>query len=467
MTDQHLPSRRLRRRAIHGKRAVAWTARVFQSPTDDNVVGLGWPGSSRRHPRAGYLYVGVMMTALLVGLVGVSALSVARVTLDSAQRNNDSSVAQTLARSAIEDAMLKMEWETGWRTTFVNDMEYPNQPHDLGGGSFTWKLVDSDGDLADDDADAVWLSGIGRAGDAVFVETVMLQPTGQPLSCLEAAFHCNTDVTINSLIQLTSDQMISSNGSISATGTGARIDGSAEAAGTISGTVTGTTTEGITPRRMPSDTVFDYYLKNGTWIDIDSLPGSGGGHKISKAVLSPTLNPYAPATNAEGIYVIDCQGQSLKIEDTRILGTLVLLNSTTGTNIDYQHYWSPAVLNYPTLLVDGDIQFRYLQGSLDEASLGTNFNPAGAPYEGSEDTDTNDQYPSKIKGLVYISGCLKLPIFTPQSEVDGCVICGELQAYSPEVFNYRSTFLSYPPPGFAHGNPMKIAPGTWHRTSLP
>ncbi|MEZ6054399.1 MAG: hypothetical protein R3C02_23930 [Planctomycetaceae bacterium] len=57
-----------------------------------------------RHPRAGYSYLGVMMTALIVGLVGVSALVDARQA-DTAQRQNDLFSAQTLARTAIEDAV--------------------------------------------------------------------------------------------------------------------------------------------------------------------------------------------------------------------------------------------------------------------------------------------------------------------------------------------------------------------------
>ncbi|MCA9025072.1 MAG: hypothetical protein KDA86_07650 [Planctomycetaceae bacterium] len=420
-----------------------------------------------RHPRAGYLYLGVMMTALIVGLVGVSALSVARVKFDTAQRQNDLFTAQTLARTAIEDAVRQINDDASWRTNLSINIEYPDPAHNLGAGSFTWKLSDDDGNLSDDDADAAWLTGIGRVGDAVFVETVMLQPTGAGLSCLEAAFHCGTSVTLGSAADIETDQFFSSNGSINASALLSKIDGNAEAVGTITGAVTGTTTEGITPRRMPSETVFDYYLRNGTWIDYDSLENGGGGKRIRQTVLSPNLNPFGSAVNAEGIYVIDCQNQQLTIENTRILGTLVLVNSSASTFIDFSQYWSPAVLNYPTLLVDGSISFRYLSGDLDENDQGSNYNPVGAPYEGSEDSDTNDTYPSKIKGLVYVSGTLKLPTLTPDSLVDGCVICGTLDARSDATFDYRATFLNYPPPGFASGNPMQIAPGTWHRTTGP
>lgn len=418
-----------------------------------------------RHPRAGYLYVGVLTTALIVGLIGVSAMSVARVKFDAAQRQSHLSSAQALARSAIEDAVIQINADASWRTNLTSGVEYPDPAHNLAGGSYTWSIVDSDGDLTDDDADAVWLTGTGQVGDAVFVETVMLQPTGAALSCLEASFHCGNSVTLGSAADLDTNQVFSSNGSIDARAALAKIDGNAEAVGTIQGAVTGTTTEGITPRRMPSESVFDYYLRNGTWIDFDSLDNGGGGKRIRDAVISPKLNPFGTATNVEGIYVIDCQNQQLTIMNTRVLGTLVLVNSSASTFIDESQYWSPAVLNYPTLLVEGNVTFRYTQSDLDEDDRGTNFNPVGAPYEGNEDTDELDIYPSKIKGLVYVSGTLKFPILTGDSLIDGSVVCGSLDARSDATFQYRATFLNYPPPGFASGNPMRIAPGTWHRTS--
>ncbi|MEZ6054400.1 MAG: hypothetical protein R3C02_23935 [Planctomycetaceae bacterium] len=79
-----------------------------------------------------------------------------------------------------------------------------------------------------------------------------------------------------------------------------KIDGNAEAVGTITGAVTGTTTEGITPRRMPSETVFDYYLRNGTWIDFDSLENGGGGNEFE--MLSSVLNstPLGPRPMPRG-----------------------------------------------------------------------------------------------------------------------------------------------------------------------
>ncbi len=424
------------------------------------------PLSHRR--RGGYLYVGVMVTALVVALIGVSALSVARVALDATQSQDDFSAAQTLARSAIEAAVFRIDDRSNWRTEFSPGTEYPNPPQPLGTGTFTWKLSDPDGDLDDDDADGVWVTGIGRAGDAVFAETVLLLPTGQALSCLEAALHCDSSVTLGFWADLTTDQFISANGSINATAYRATVFGDAQATGTILGPVTGTESDDVSSRRMPSDMAFEYYLANGTWIDLSSVSAYGGQSPlIERVTFSPATNPYGGATNPEGIYIIDCAGQGLTLRNCRVLGSLVLLNSTLATFVDGNVFWSPAVVNYPALLVDGDIDLRYSDGVLSEAALATNFNAPGAPHEGVEDTDTDDSYPSVIRGLVYVSGSLRYPFQAPNSHVDGSLVCNSLFAYSDATIEYRSTFLDSPPPGFAFGNPMRITPGTWHRTTLP
>ena len=36
--------------------------------------------------------------------------------------------------------------------------------------------------------------------------------------------------------------------------------------------------------------------------------------------------------------------------------------------------------------------------------IGVNLNPSGAAFKGDEDADSVDSYPSKISGLVYVSG---------------------------------------------------------------
>ncbi|MEZ6068068.1 MAG: hypothetical protein R3B90_20675 [Planctomycetaceae bacterium] len=431
-----------------------------------NRGGRGrWAASGRQEPRRGYLYVSVLMTASIVAVAGLTAISVAHLELRTAEQSNDWAEARSLARAAVEDGTLKLSLNDMWRSEYSNDQEYPETPMTLGRGEFSWKLVDPDGDLADDDSDAVELIGIGRVGKSVVAESVKLYPTGQPLSCLEASFHCGGNITAGWTVNITTNQFVSSNGNITATQTGSSITGSAQAVGSIGGTVTGTSTTGISPRRMPGSSVADYYLSNGTWIAISQLPTLLGTRSLTKVVLSPASNPYG-GVNPEGIYVIDCQGQRLAISQLRVVGTIVLLNPGSGSSVSGSVRWDPAVTNYPALIVMGGIDLRYSEAVLDEVTQLTNFNPTGTPYEGAVDSDILDNYPSSINGLVYVSGDVNLPADAQNSALRGVLVAATSRCNSDINLTYRSTYHNHPPPGFASGNPMKIAPGSWRRTAV-
>jgi hypothetical protein len=167
----------------------------------------------------------------------------------AATASYDSVEAARLGSSAVENALVVIDGNPAWRTDLQSGDEYPTTPMTLGGGTFTWKLVDDDGDLADDLSDTVLLQGIGRVGTKVHVEQVRLQPTETGLTCLEASLHCHGYVEVQGPDIIT-NQMVSSNDYIWLGG-GSSIVGNAEAAGSISNSVSGTRTTGITPRQMP------------------------------------------------------------------------------------------------------------------------------------------------------------------------------------------------------------------------
>ncbi len=424
----------------------------------------------RPHRRSGTLYVGVMMTALIVAMVGLSGLSVAHLGIRSSQSVRDSESAAMLARSAVEEGIRQLAGNSSWRTTFANNVAYPTTAISQNGGTLTWKYVDLDGSLNNNTADGVRVYGIGQAGKATYVESVLLLPTDAAVTSLGASFHCAGNVTLSSFSTLTTQQFISSNGSITATAVPSQIVGSAQAAGTVTGSVTLMSTSGVASRQMPGNTAFDYYLANGTPIDITKLPTSGGNFQINNNVLAPGINPFGSSGNVEGIYVIDCLGQNLTIGNSRIIGTLVIINPGSTCEFNNSINWSPVSPNFPAILVRGNAQFNVSQALLDESSLSTNFNPTGAPYSGVTDTNTTGQYRSTIKGLVYVSATLSFST-NPLAATyfDGSVVCTTFQdnALGNAKISYRPTHLDYPPPGFAAGSLMQIAPGTWKRSALP
>ena len=421
----------------------------------------GLPG-----PRRGAaLYVSVMAVALLVSVLGLAGLLVMNIERRRATNGHDMRVASTNARSAVVLALRVLANDPNWRTTYTSGVETTPQaigPADA--GTISWILEDSDGNLTDSDT-KLQLKGVGRVGNVVQVLSVDLTTIGDPLTCLEVAVCSNSLIDFENSSVVTSNQTIHSNVSITSGGT---VNADAESVGAITGSgYTGTTTTPVASRTVPSAAVFDYYLNNGTNIPITSLPKAGPNYWIEETVLSPANNPYG-ATNPQGTYVIDCQGLSIRIQNCRIIGTLVLINPKPTSDIQGSICWEPAVASYPALLVQGSVEFRMKTDALSENNVGVNFNPAGSPYQGVTDVDITDTYPSQIKGLVYVS--VDAVMADRDTTIDGGLVTGRVLNVNTSdslTVNYDSRYFDNPPPGFTQGNTLKVTPGSWRRDVVP
>jgi hypothetical protein len=293
-------------------------------------------------------------------------------------------------------------------------------------------------------------------GTARYKLQVTLVSQGQALTCLEVSLHAGNDILPDACL-LSSTQTISANNNVVASSS--EIYADVEAVNTISGgAYGGNRTVGITPRTMPDSTVFDSYLSDGTVIDMVNIPASHMVPTISGELISPLRNPYG-AANALGIYVINCAGQNIVIADSRIVGTLVLVNPGSGSEVQGSVTWEPAVANYPALLVSGAMRFSFVKTALSEAAIGRNLNPTGTPFEGVENADMLDTYPSRIKGLVYVSGDAET---LNSCAFDGVVVVGVTMTTTNELsLTYEQTFLDNPPPGFGDAPTLVVSPGTW------
>lgn len=404
---------------------------------------------------------------MIVSIVSLSAMQLTRLQRKSVLATGGIAEARLMAQSAVEYALAQITADpNGWRTTFTSGNEYPTDWVNLGGsGDFKFVLTDSDGSLSDDVNDAITLRGIGRSGDAIHVATVILEPTGAPLSCLGVSFCTNGNFDTAAFVYFETDQTISSNTNINVSPMLSWIQGNAEAVGTISGTVTGNTTEGATPRELPHEHAFDYYLRNGTWIDVNALPVNAGNRPLIREVLlAPNVNPFG-ATNPAGIYVIDCQSKDLLIKDCRVVGTIVLLNTGSAVALKDSVVLEPAVGNFPSLLVQGDIRIQTSDVDLSESTIGVNLNPVGTPYRLVEDSDQSDTYPSVVRGLVYVSGTLTLKSELLHTRFRGVVVCEEVVADHPATLRFNPDFFNYPPPGFTQGPEWRVMPASWQRAS--
>jgi hypothetical protein len=327
----------------------------------------------------------------------------------------------------------------------------------MGSGRIKFMFSDADGNLDDDSTDAVTVRGVGRAGEATQVTTVQVEPSNSALGCLGVSMHVGGNVTVSGST-VTIDRTLSSNSSISAaTGT---IEGDAWAVGAIAGAVTGTRTQNASARGLPNDAeIWAYYLANGTEIDIASIPAQ----TIDKVVLSAANNPYG-AENPQGIYIIDTEGQTLHIRDSRIVATLVVISPAAATEVESLVNWTSPATNFPALLVDGDLKMEWSGGSsLVESVAAVNFNPTGTPFENVADADQTDSYPGLIKGVVYCGGNLTV---TSPCVMQGVLLAGGTASVASSLtIGYNGSPAAYPPPGFASGITMRVIPRTWKRVA--
>ena len=412
--------------------------------------------------RRGSVYLLALGVSTLVTVIGLTALMTIRSNQRLARQSADRATAQTLALSAIEHALAAIDAAPEWRTMLQHDVE-PGKIA-LGRGTFSWKLLDEiDGDLANDPTQPFKLQGIGRSGQAVQMYSVRVDPVKTPLSCLESCLHGNGTISFSGAT-VDADRFVSTNNSMNAVS--AIINAPVQAVSNITGVAYNRTREtGVAPREMPDAvTVFDYYLANGSEIPLGGLLLDGTGARVlERLVIGPGRNPLG-LTNPQGIYVIRCGGATVVIRDCRIVGTLVLLDPGVGSRVEGSVNWEPAVPTYPAMMVRGSMDIRMTTASLSESSGGSNvnYNPPGTPYNGSEDLDTSDSYPSIIKGLVYMTE--KLINNTNGIRVEGMIVVGQTTNVSGTVnVKYRRDIYQDAPPGFYYMNKVVAVPKSWQR----
>jgi hypothetical protein len=416
--------------------------------------------------RRGAAYALVVGVAFLATVMGLSVLLVSQYAGRNSGLANDSAEAEALAQSAIEYAMTKTSADPLWRYTYLNNQE--TAPIPLGRGTIAYKFVDpADGDLTNNNnGEPVRVYGIGRVGRATRIYSVSMAST-QPLNSLLNAMDANGNIDLG-LTTLTGSGTLSSNGTISAIS--ALLNGlTMEAVNLLNlGTSTGSggRKSGITPRSLPDPVhAFDWYLVNGTVIPITALPGPSSAKLLKYRLFSPASNPFGGPANPYGVYVIDCQGVNVQVSQCRVVGTLVLLNTTTASTIQGSNYFVPSTTNAASLMVRGDITISMTGAALaDNGATGDayvssiNYNPPGTPYNGGADATFATTYPSEIDGAVYISGNLQTssaPAFV------GSVLVGSGVSSSGSLsLNYSSVPYNSPPAGFKTSALVPIQ-GTW------
>ncbi len=405
---------------------------------------------------------------MLVAVLGMAAVMSQRIQLRISEARQNMTKARIYARSGIELAIGIWGGNADWRSELLSGNIVPcsvgssTGTCNIGDGTYTVVASDpGDNDIGDSVFDTFEFKCTGVSGNARHILKVKLKPTFGPVCSLEVASQSGGNTRYYASV-VTTDQTVRSNNYIAAIQDGGWcfIYSDVEAVDGIYGrNYYNDRATGVSNCSMPGSDVYDYYTANGTSINVYDLPTDNGRRLLSKIVLSPQNNPYGE-TNEEGIYVINCDNQAMWIHTCRIVGTLVLLNSG-GTWVSYSMNWEPAKTGYPAILAQGDVNFYMNSGDLSESSAGVNFNPAGTPYEGNTDYDTNDSYPTIIKGIVYAGDDMSTHW---NCNFKGTIIAADdISGYEDLKIEYDPEIMENPPPGFRVLTGAELVPNSWQQ----
>lgn len=448
--------------------------------------------------QSGSVYLPVLIASMVAATLAVGGMLAVRTQANSAALRSESSAARMLALSAVEIGRARIAADKDWRDNLSAGTWLDRMP--MGNGTISLDVTSPAGPLDRNPADPVVFTGTGRVGRAVQVVTATLSPsTNGPLSSLTAAIGASGNIDLTNAVVEPAGMTLSANGNVSAFGLDCLIHVDVRAKGSINGILfTGQRTAEALPLEYPESDPLRSYIVEASALSYSSLPLSGSTRAIFETVLSPTTNPYGPV-NSRGIYVIDCNGGELVIMDSRIVGTLVVINASS-VRVEGSVNWNTAEPALPALLVDAPLTISLTAASpLDEGQLGplvttggtgkskkgnpkgnawgqakngnngkgnsspspagVNLNPSGTPYPygtGTSDSDVTDTYPTQINGLVYASGNVDL---TDNNVLHTLLCPGNLNITGTLTLIRDDRYITAPPPGFTTVSPSSMSAG--------
>lgn len=404
--------------------------------------------------RRGSMYVAVIGCSLVVATVGVGALLATRIEARASEGVLDLSEARLYAQSAIDVGMWTIYNDSSWRTSNTSGAWRTNQL--FGEGSYSLSVVDTvDGDLSNSKSSPVVLTGTGRLRRAQYMlqATALSQPVA--LKALNTCLHARGNVTVSLLKNIgVTGAPLSMNGSINGPGT---VVGRVEAgsAGVLP-IIVGTSQIPAAAKELPESSIVADYVSMATTIATGTF---------NDQVVTPSVNPWG-TPNADGIYYINA-ATGMSIKSSRIWGTLIVkVPAGKKLLLDTTVFMHPYRAEYPTLIVDGDLEIGLTSATvnLSEAVTNVNYNAAGAQYLDSTDVDKVDSYPNEVQGLIYVKGNLTL---SATSQVRGVIIVdGNVTVNGSVQLIHDPGIYENPPMGFV-SYVMQIASGSWKRVVNP
>lgn len=400
-----------------------------------------------RTSRRGAAYLVALLAGSIVTVTGLAALSMTTSRTRTTAMADHATKARSLAGTGLEHALcaVAVHIDNGGTRHDVFGAAEPSVT--FGGGTFGWSMRNLDGTAVDNSDQPILLRTKAEHGPARYAMQAILAPSGVPYDVLDTGMYVAGGLQFSTAANLTSDKVVGAITEVNASA--ATIDAPVESPGEINGsTYLGTTTVGVAERIMPDPSLIDYYVALGERINLGSLPTTLGTPSLKQVLLSPASNPYGN-TNEFGIYIIDCAWNNVLIQEVRVVGTLVLLNSTSSTLIARNTLIEPAYSWMPSLLVQGDVTFGSTNSGPSEISLGINLNPAHTPSGMDWDATADDTYLGGIEGVSYVTGDAVFSLL--RQNIRGTLIIGrDVRILTGSTVNitYDPSVATLPPYGF-------------------
>ncbi len=401
--------------------------------------------------RRGSVYVIVLFTTLAVVAMVMGGMELQQASRRGTQAATDTTRARLLAQSALELG-LQMVNDDPARTS-VNAQGAWLTNVSVAGGIISVVASDPvDGVLTNNTDHAIVLTATASVGSATQYAQAKANAVYTPIPAITGSLVSNGKITLTSA-------------AFSATNTAMTASSAAASNSTILApfqTVSGTSgsTFSVTPTVAAAPSIPTFAQASSFYVGTRPKGTLGllSLRTISSMLIAPGSNPFGVANAPDGVYVVDCQKQSVTIKDCRIVGTLVLVNLKGGVTISGSVAWEPFVAGYPALIADDDLILSMSATPLSEATLGVNLNGLLMGLTGGNSTMT-DTYPSKIRGIVYGAGKVTA---SGASAVQGVVLTPSTVDVTGSLIIQRDANLSSsPPPGFRTGPTMVVEAGSW------
>lgn len=423
----------------------------FVALSHQACVAQGPRGPHRR----GTVYLVVLSTVTLVIILSVAAAIAARIGVESANASIDAALARRVALSGIDLALSKVDNTLPARDT-INDASGVVSDTTYDGVRLVVSASDpEDGDITGRTDQDLLLTSSASVRRASQKFQVRLTPYSEPISALSKAVSVGGRITFDSVWFRGIGEIWAGE---NVTASSSTIQLIVRSHGVVSGSTYSDTTQSSADMLvMPDPDDVESALRDyATPISFSSIPSS----RIDGRLISAASNPFG-AVNSSGIYIVDIGPGTLRIRDTRIIGTLLVITSGLGKVVIEESVCAePFIEGYPCLVVIGDVQFDGSGADLKEATENVNYNPFGSPFEGVVDSDKTDSYGSVLKGIVYVSDDLDV-------NSNGLSVLGTLIVGDDASFRGRASAIyqswEQAAPGFGGGR-WKIEEPTWKRT---